>query len=484
MAKNIEQWRINVAKEYVDKLVLEETNWLLKQTKDFLWLLKSEVEEESEFTKNVKSKLQKFLLDGWLFSDFRWLFSRTILLSSETQEKLENAKEILHNSTEEEAREKLWLNKVKATSEIKPTKTWSTELEKWGVEENQIKENKEYLKNFSVSEQYIIEQAKKYWIINQKQIAYILATVRWESGFKNIKEIWWEHKKYWKDGYYGRGFVQLTHKYNYEKFTKIIKNKNLQFKDNSWKYMAERELNLVQHPDSILKSNDLAAFILVYWMKEWLFTWKKLSDFINEDKADFYNARSIVNGMSSIPHKYKQYAKEYLSRIERKKSNEKLKYKETLLLWDSHVGWMKWLYQWKSEYFNWYDTWQLYNELLNWNINLSWKKNVILYTGSNDITKNKIGELNNNLTKIKNFLDKKNISLVLCKIPYNKSKTKNKTDEVNTIFEQFSEQHKIVLLDLNSKIKILDSDYSSDLVHFNTSWYRKINSEIDQYMAA
>ena len=35
MAKNIEQWRINVAKEYVDKLVLEETNWLLKQTKDF-----------------------------------------------------------------------------------------------------------------------------------------------------------------------------------------------------------------------------------------------------------------------------------------------------------------------------------------------------------------------------------------------------------------------------------------------------------------
>lgn len=98
--------------------------------------------------KNVKSKLQKFLLDGWLFSDFRWLFSRTILLSSETQEKLENAKEILHNSTEEEAREKLWLNKVKATSEIKPTKTWSTELEKWGVEENQIKENKEYLKTF------------------------------------------------------------------------------------------------------------------------------------------------------------------------------------------------------------------------------------------------------------------------------------------------------------------------------------------------
>ncbi|HPC34408.1 MAG TPA: hypothetical protein PLP73_02000, partial [Candidatus Absconditabacterales bacterium] len=457
---------------------------LLKQTKDFLGLLKSEVEEESEFTKNVKSKLQKFLLDGGLFSDFRGLFSRTILLSSETQEKLENAKEILHNSTEEEAREKLGLNKVKATSEIKPTKTGSTELEKGGVEENQIKENKEYLKNFSVSEQYIIEQAKKYGITNQKQIAYILATVKGESGFKNIKEIGGENKKYGKDGYYGRGFVQLTHKYNYEKFTKIIKNKNLQFKDNSGKYMAERELNLVQHPDSILKSNDLAAFILVYGMKEGLFTGKKLSDFINEDKADFYNARSIVNGMSSIPHKYKQYAEEYLSRIEREKSNEKLKYKETLLLGDSHVGGMKGLYQGKSEYFNGYDTGQLYNELLNGNINLSGKKNVILYTGSNDITKNKIGELNNNLTKIKNFLDKKNISLVLCKIPYNKSKTKNKTDEVNTIFEQFSEQHKIVLLDLNSKIKILDSDYSSDLVHFNTSGYRKINSEIDRYMVA
>ena len=77
-------------------------------------------------------------------------------------------------------------------------------------------------------------------------------------------------------------------------------------------------MNLVKYPDSILKSNDLAAFILIHWMKEWLFTWKKLSDFVNEHMVDFYNARNIVNWMSSSPGKFQNLAKKYLSQMEDK----------------------------------------------------------------------------------------------------------------------------------------------------------------------
>ena len=470
------EWKKNVAGEYIDNLLEKDTDWILKQTNDFLWLLKEDVDKENNITKKVKNKLQDFLISTWLFSDFKWLVSRQ-LLSTEIQEKLEKAKEILKDSiNEQEAREKLWLNwtLINAMEEEK------TEKE---INNDKIKEKTENLENFAVSEKYIIKQAKKYWVKNPKQIAYILATVKWESNFKNIKEIGWETKQYWKFGYYGRGYVQLTHKYNYEKFTKIIENKKLKFKDNRWMDLNSNDLNLVQNPDTILKSNDLASFILIHWMKEWLFTWKKLSDFINKKETNFFNARSIVNWMSSSPEKFANWAKEYFSKIENKKNHEKLEYSETLLLWDSHVWWLKmWWYKWDKKHFDGYDTEQLYNELKQWNINLSWKKNLILYTGSNDITKDKINKIENNLWEIKKYLDEKNISLVLTKIPYNKSKKQEKIDEVNNILENFSKKNNIKLLDLNTGIKISENEYAWDGIHLNNIWYQKINWKIDSYM--
>ena len=32
--------------------------------------------------------------------------------------------------------------------------------------------------------------------------------------------------------------------------------------------LNSNDLNLVQNPDTVLKSNDLASFILIHWMKE------------------------------------------------------------------------------------------------------------------------------------------------------------------------------------------------------------------------
>ena len=55
----------------------------------------------------------------------------------------------------------------------------------WWYENLSSAENKE---KQQVSEQYIYKQAKLYWVTDNRQIAYILATVKWECWFKNIKE--------------------------------------------------------------------------------------------------------------------------------------------------------------------------------------------------------------------------------------------------------------------------------------------------------
>lgn len=174
-------------------------------------------------------------------------------------------------------------------------------------------ENKE---QHQVSEQYIYRQAQSYWVSDSRQIAYILAIVKWECAFKNIKEIWWENKSYWKvdsntwKSYYGRGFLQLTHKSNYEKYTKIIRDSWLKFRDNNWNILTSEQLDLVKNPDTVLESNDLASFILIDWMKNW---WpyrqeeKKLSHYINGNKVDFFSARYIINWDKNYVRNWKKF---------------------------------------------------------------------------------------------------------------------------------------------------------------------------------
>ena len=178
-----------------------------------------------------------------------------------------------------------------------------------------------------VSEQWICDKAREYGVTDKRQIAYILSTVKLESWFKNQKEIWWENKDYWKvdsstwRAYYGRWFIQLTHKSNYEKYTKIINDSWMNFKDNDGNDLKWSEIDLVNNPDVILQSNELAAFILMDWMKN---GWpnrvdtKKLDYYINinDNKQDYYNARSIVNWMSSKPQVYASNAQTYLKKLD------------------------------------------------------------------------------------------------------------------------------------------------------------------------
>ena len=121
-------------------------------------------------------------------------------------------------------------------------------------------------------------------LIYPQQQAYVLATVEWETAqtFKPVKEAYWmsegwrqDHLRYFP--YYGRGFVQLTWKSNYEKYSSIL------------------GVDMVSNPDLALNP-DIALFILVHGFKTGAFTGRKITDYINDHKCDFVKARRCING--------------------------------------------------------------------------------------------------------------------------------------------------------------------------------------------
>lgn len=76
----------------------------------------------------------------------------------------------------------------------------------------------------------------------------------------------------------GRGFVQLTGRSNYAKFgNRLI-------------------IDLVSYPDKALDLT-VSTIILIIGMEHGWFTGKKLSDYINDEKTDYINARRIINGL-------------------------------------------------------------------------------------------------------------------------------------------------------------------------------------------
>lgn len=135
----------------------------------------------------------------------------------------------------------------------------------------------------------IASYADEYKIEDVKQVAYMLATCYHECRFKSIVEIraqkgttiYRMQNKYWASGYYGRGYVQLTWKKNYEKFSPIV------------------GLDLAKFPNLVLRPQ-IGARILVVGMKDGLFSGKKLADYFPGKGADvepdWLNARKIVNG--------------------------------------------------------------------------------------------------------------------------------------------------------------------------------------------
>jgi predicted chitinase len=167
----------------------------------------------------------------------------------------------------------------------------------------------------------ILDACEKYNITNPHHVAHILANVYHETGryMSPIKEtvygssfnkdpndsivikrldtafakgqLPWVKTPYWRDGWFGRGQIQITHKNNYVKMGKKI------------------GVDLVSNPSLALDLKNSAA-IAVLGMRDGEFTGKKLSDYKFPEALDNKwenHPRRIVNGKDGTDDKIKKY---------------------------------------------------------------------------------------------------------------------------------------------------------------------------------
>ena len=132
----------------------------------------------------------------------------------------------------------------------------------------------------------ILDECAARAVSDARQIAYVLATAYHETGrrMQPLREIGRGGGRAYgapdpQTGhvYYGRGYVQITWKGNYQRLG------------------ARLGLDLVNRPDRALEP-PIAAAILVLGMSEGLFTGRALSHAFGPDRSDWTGARRIVNG--------------------------------------------------------------------------------------------------------------------------------------------------------------------------------------------
>ena len=137
--------------------------------------------------------------------------------------------------------------------------------------------------------------------LSTQEKAYMLATAYHETKYtmQPVREAYWMSEAWRKKNlryypHYGRGYVQLTWPFNYER--------------------VDRELGLngalVANLDLAMQPG-IAAKIMIYGMREGWFTNKKLSDYIKNGKADYVGARRIINGTDK-----EQLIAEYAKQLE------------------------------------------------------------------------------------------------------------------------------------------------------------------------
>ncbi len=136
----------------------------------------------------------------------------------------------------------------------------------------------------------------------KRQMAYVVATVEWETArtFKPVREAFWKSEAWRRENlryypYYGRGYVQLTWQRNYATYA----------------YLSG--VDLINNPDKAMDPA-IALFILVHGFKTGTFTGRKISDYVNDHKTDFVNARRCINGVDHANDIARQ-AEKYLATL-------------------------------------------------------------------------------------------------------------------------------------------------------------------------
>jgi putative chitinase len=132
---------------------------------------------------------------------------------------------------------------------------------------------------------YILNEWERRKLSDLRWLSDILATTKWETDhtMQPIKEgggiKYLKSKKYWP--WYGRGYVQLTWKQNYERFRARV--------------LKLFGVDIIANPDDAMRP-DVAAFIMFEGMINGEFTGKKLDDYFNAKATDWVAARKIING--------------------------------------------------------------------------------------------------------------------------------------------------------------------------------------------
>ena len=160
----------------------------------------------------------------------------------------------------------------------------------------------------------IFEAWRKVGSGNDRDLAYILATAYHETARtmqpvretlattdakakERLTKAWksgklpWVKSDYWSSGWFGRGFVQLTHRANYVKAGEKL------------------GIDLVSDPSKAMIP-EVSALILVRGMQEGWFTGMKLAD-----ASDFREARRVVNGTDRASQ-IAMYADAFLSALD------------------------------------------------------------------------------------------------------------------------------------------------------------------------
>lgn len=158
------------------------------------------------------------------------------------------------------------------------------------------------------NEQILIAECLRQGITIPAQIAYVLGTCYHESDRFNTMEEYASGDDYeYRDDlgntqpgdgarFKGRGYVQLTGRTNYQKYTELSGK------------------DLISSPELLGTDSGLAAFVTVHGMRVGHFTGVGLSDYTSGNSVNFVGARAIVNG-SDRAGLIAGYSDEYLVRL-------------------------------------------------------------------------------------------------------------------------------------------------------------------------